>query len=166
MNKVTKIIQLLFCTACLVGCAGFVGGDLANVDVNYRLSSCHNSQKPYEIMVKTEAEHDYADKNLSGYLSTFTLGLIPTYWLSFISNEVQIINNKNILYSRQDDSRIHKFYGILWLFVLDGKSVNALKSDEGAGIRIPEGVKSRAIAKTLNELPEGVKVEELCIKNT
>lgn len=148
----------------LSGCAGFVGGDLEDVRIERSVPYCGKARAQYELSVQTDAEHDYADQNIAGYISMLTLGIIPTYWLSFESSHVEIISSGNVVYQRKDKIRIHKFYGILWPFILDADSMNALRADEGAGLRIPEGIKSRAIGKTLNELPENIDINNLCLK--
>jgi hypothetical protein len=164
MIYLLRAALVFICLILTTGCVGFIGADLSGVGPNYKIHHCGSSPEKYELEVYTEAEYDYADKNIAGYISFFTLGIIPTYWFSSESSVSQITESGRVVYSRSDESRIHRFYGWLWLFILDRESDNALKSDEGAGIRIPTGIKDRAVVKTLLELPKDIKSEELCLR--
>ncbi|WP_330959761.1 hypothetical protein [Photobacterium sp. 53610] len=146
----------------LQGCAGYVGGDLEDVVVDRYVDYCGDTPSVYQMKVSTDAGNDYGDDNIAGTISMYTLGLLPTYWLSHVESKVTIEHQGKTLYSREDSSRIHKFYGILWMLFLP-ESINSLRADEGAGIRVIEGIRERAVAKTLQELPDTVDAGQLCV---
>ncbi len=149
----------------LSGCVGYIGGDLENIETEHSVSYCWNEPKRYQLRVHTDAPYDYASENPSGYIASWTLGIIPTYWLDFEESRVEILDtgaDSKPVYQREDHSRIHKFYGILWMLILPDTE-DALASDEGAGMRVPEGIRRRAIDKTLNQLPEGIDRDLLCV---
>ncbi len=152
----------------LSGCVGYIGGDLQNIETEHSVSYCWNEPKRYQLRVHTDAPYDYASENPSGYIASWTLGIIPTYWLDFEESRVEILDmesDSESLYQRQDRSRIHKFYGILWMLILPESSNDAIPSDEGAGMRVPETIRNRAVVKTLNQLPEEVDIERLCVQS-
>lgn len=151
----------------LSGCAGYIGGDLENIETEHSVSYCWNEPKRYQLRVHTDAPYDYASENPSGYISSWTFGVIPTYWLDFEESQVEILDTETDLkpvFQREDRSRIHKFYGILWMLILPDTE-DALASDEGAGIRVPEGIRRRAIDKTLNQLPDDIDRDQLCVQS-
>ncbi|NAX48483.1 hypothetical protein CAG70_15985 [Photobacterium halotolerans] len=158
-----KALSSLITLFMLQGCAGYVGGDLEDVVVDTYLDQCRYTPAYYEMKVYTDAVNDYADENISGIISTYTLGLFPTYWLSEVNSKVTIEDKGKEVYAREDVSRIHTFYGILWLLFLSDDSVNALRADEGSGLRVIEGIQDRAVAKTLNEMPDSIDINELCV---
>ncbi|TXR53126.1 hypothetical protein [Reinekea thalattae] len=165
MINTRQAILILVILFTLSGCAGFVGGDLKNINTDIDVNYCDESAFEYHLSVSTEAENDYGSDNLSGKISSYSFGLIPTYWLSSESSQVEITQGNEVVYSRTDESRIHKFYGFLWLFVFFSDGVNSLDWDEGAGLRVEEGIKDRAIAKTVMQLPQGIDSNQLCVES-
>lgn len=152
----------------LSGCVGYIGGDLENIETEYSVSYCWNEPKRYQLRVHTDARYDYAGDNLSGHIASWTLGIIPTYWLDFEESRVEILDTESdseSVYQREDHSRIHKFYGILWMLILPESSDDAIPSDEGSGMRVPEAIRYRAVDKTLNQLPEGIDRDHLCVQS-
>lgn len=151
----------------LTGCVGYIGGDLENIETEHPVPYCWSEPKRYQLQVHTDASYDYAGENLSGHISSWTLGLIPTYWLDFEDSRVEIVDTESSsapLYQREDRSRIHKFYGIFWMIILPEGTNDAIPSDEGAGMRVPEAIQRRAVDKTLNLLPPGIDRQQLCVR--
>ena len=162
-----RLSAILLALLMLSGCVGYIGGDLENIETEHSVSYCWNEPKRYQLRVHTDAPYDYASENPSGYIASWTLGIIPTYWLDFEESRVEILDtgaDSKPVYQREDRSRIHKFYGILWMLILPDTE-DALASDEGAGMRVPEGIRRRAIDKTLNQLPEGIDRDLLCVQS-
>jgi len=162
-----RLSAILLALLMLSGCVGYIGGDLENIETEHSVSYCWNEPKRYQLTVHTDAPYDYASENPSGYIASWTLGIIPTYWLDFEESRVEILDtgaDSKPVYQREDRSRIHKFYGILWMLILPDTE-DALASDEGAGMRVPEGIRRRAIDKTLNQLPEGIDRDLLCVQS-
>lgn len=151
----------------LTGCVGYIGGDLENTATGYEVAYCWNEPKRYRLQVYTDAPYDYAGENLSGHISSWTLGLIPTYWLDFEQSRVEIRDSQSdgaSVYQREDHSRIHKFYGLLWMLILP-QGNDAIPSDEGAGMRVPEVIRDRSVAKTLNRLPQPIDHRQVCVES-
>ncbi|KDM90533.1 hypothetical protein EA58_16550 [Photobacterium galatheae] len=146
----------------LQGCAGYVGGDLEDVIVDRYVDGCGDTPSSYQMKVSIDTGQDGGDDNIAGTISLYTLGLFPTYWLSHVESKVTIEHQGKTLYTREDTSRIHKFYGILWMIFLP-ESINSLRADEGGGIRVVEGIREKAVAKTLLELPDSVDADQLCV---
>ena len=162
-----RLSAILLALLMLSGCVGYIGGDLENIETEHSVSYCWNEPKRYQLRVHTDAPYDYASENPSGYIASWTLGIIPTYWLYFEESRVEILDtgaDSKPVYQREDRSRIHKFYGILWMLILPDTE-DALASDEGAGMRVPEGIRRRAIDKTLNQLPEDIDRDLLCVQS-
>lgn len=91
------------------------------------------------------------------------MGILPTYALSFEESRVYVADIENVIYSRKDKIRIHKFYGITWApFLIP--TINMLNADAGAGMRVYSGIKSRAIRKTLDEVAGKIDIQELCLR--
>jgi len=160
LPNVFIVILALF----LSGCAGYVGGDLENINMQSDIKYCRSEPTSYVIQVTSDAKDDYADQNFAGNISTWTLGIIPTYWLSFVTSDTKVTHDGEEFYSRQDSSRIHKFYGLLWLILPETE--DSLSADEGSGLRVESGIERRAISKTLNELAVDIKLEDICISSS
>lgn len=163
-----RLSVILLTLLMLSGCVGYIGGDLENIETDHSVSYCWNEPKRYQLKVGTDAPYDYASENPSGYIASWTLGIIPTYWLDFEESRVEIIDTESgsaPLYQREDSSRIHKFYGLFWMLILPENSDDAIPSDEGAGMRVPEVIRSRSVAKTLNQLPEKIDRDQLCVQS-
>ncbi|WP_417598395.1 hypothetical protein [Oceanospirillum sp.] len=163
-----RLSAILLTLLMLSGCVGYIGGDLENIETEHFVPYCWSDPKRYQLKVDTDAPYDYASENPSGYIASWTLGVIPTYWLDFEESRIEIIDTESgsaSLYQREDRSRIHKFYGLLWMLVLPENSDDAIPSDEGAGMRVPEAIRSRSVAKTLNLLPDEIDRKQLCVQS-
>ena len=162
-----KTIALVVAMVLLAGCAGYVGGDLADTPrLNLARHRCADPEPRFAFTVETTAEDDYANQNLAGYLSALTLGLLPTYWASRYQVTVDVFQQGQLLRRFEYRTRIHKFYGWLWLLVLPKDELNRLLADEGAGIRVRNGVMSRAAYKAVEALkPEyAIRADAICFR--
>src|SRR6266705_2172754 len=101
---------MLIMALCVSGCAGFVGGDLRNTKSDYRMPTCKNASANYQVIYKSDAKDDNGGKNISGFITSLTLGLIPTYWTITVHSEAIILQNGSSIFSRKYTSRIHEFY--------------------------------------------------------
>ena len=139
MNYCRSISVVLFLSLFLTGCVGYVAGDLKNTKSAHGRPASGN----YKVLCKSDAKDDCGDQNISGWITTLTLGIIPTYWSTEVHSEATIVQNGEPVYTKKYSSRIHKFYGILWSLVLPYDTINALQSDEGGGIRTEWGIRDR-----------------------
>ncbi|MDO6705653.1 hypothetical protein [Photobacterium sp. 1_MG-2023] len=158
---IRKVLSLLLIVL-LQGCSGYVGGDLEDIQIDRYVRYCDDTPTTYQIRVTSNAVNDYGSENISGTLSTYTLGLFPTYWLSHVDSKTSILRGGKEIYSREDQSRIHTFYGILWQIFLP-ETVNSLRADEGSGLRVIEGIRERSVAKTLQEMPKDIDIQAVCL---
>jgi hypothetical protein len=162
--RIYRIIPCMLAMAiCLSGCAGFVSGDLRNTRSDYRMRACTGTAAHYQVLYQSDAKDDYGDLNIAGYISSFTLGIIPTYWTTTVHSEATIFQDGKAVDTRKYRSRVHKFYGILWVFVLPTKSINALQADEGNGVEVEWGIRSRTLYKVVAD--HGGMEDEYCLMN-
>lgn len=158
----------------LGGCSGIVGGELADVD-QYAVDvpHCDTEKGPtaYYFEVDPGATNDYLDDNWAGELSGWTLGLIPTYWLSSVTSHATLYHNGERLADYHYDARIHKFYGLLWGLLLI--PVNALVDDynevpanEGVGLAVAWIMRDKTAARTYLDAtgPGGIDPGEICFR--
>ena len=157
------IPYMLIMAFCGSGCAGFVGGDLQNTRCDFKMPICSDAGADYQVVYKSDAEDDASDKNIAGYITTFTLQIVPTYWTTTVHSEATILHNGTPIFTKKYKSRIHKFYGVLWVFLLPSKSINALQADEGGGIRVEWGIRERTLCKIVAE--HGGKADQYCLVN-
>jgi hypothetical protein len=146
---------------CLSGCVGFVAGDLRNTKSDCRIPTCKNGSADYEITYKSDAKDDYGDKNIAGFLSHLTLGIVPTYWTTTVYSEATILHNGTTVYTKTYKSRIHEFYGWLWL-ILPSHGVNVIQANEGTGLEIEGGIRDRTLCKIVAD--HGGKEGQYCLK--
>jgi hypothetical protein len=145
------------------GCAGFVGGDLRNTSPDSKVAGCGEARRDYRITYKSDARDDYGDKNLSGFITSLTLGIIPTYWTRTVRSEATVFHDGAPVFTRTYTSRIHQFYGILWPLILPSKSINALGADEGGGLRIEWGIRDRTLSRVVAD--HGGTEDRYCLQN-
>lgn len=127
------------------------------------MPTCTGTPLYYQVIYKSDAKDDYGDLNIAGFVSTLTLGIIPTYWTTTVHSEATILHEGKTVYSRKYKSRIHKFYGFLWICILPSESINALQVDEGNGIEIEWGIQDRTLCKVVADY--GGKEDEFCVLN-
>lgn len=161
MKSVWVIVSLLGVVLCASGCAGYVSGDLRNVPSRPQLSPCRGSDTDYQIEIDSDAKADERSQNISEILSTYTLGIVPTYWTSIIHSEATILRDGKIVFSTSYVSRVHKFYGILWPLILPTKTVNSIPCDEGSGIEVAWAIRDRTAAKAIADF--GGKTNCYCL---
>jgi len=153
--KIYHIIPCILATSfCLSGCAGYVGGDLKNTRSNYRMPPYEKGNFDYQVTYTSDAEDDYMDQNIAGIITSWTFGIIPTYWTSSVRSKAVVFERGSPVYTGQYKSRIHKFYGIPWVLILPifpSKDINTLAADEGGGLRIAWGIKERTLTKVIAE---------------
>lgn len=154
---------MLVMAFCGSGCAGFMAGDLRNTRSDHAMPSCGCTNAYYQVLYKSDAEDDCCDKNIAGRVSAATLGIVPTYWTSSVHSEVTVLHDGQSVYAKKYTSRIHKFYGLLWTFVFPFKTMNALRADEGGGLRIKWGVRDRTLWKVVAD--HGGKPDQYCVQN-
>lgn len=165
----TKIYHTIPCMLgmafCLSGCAGFVGGDLRNCKSDYQMPTCTGTPAYYQVTYKSDAKNDYGDRNIAGFITSWTFGIVPTYWTSTVHSEATILHEGRPVYTGNYISRIHKFYGILWgpILAFESNSINALQADEGNGIEIEWGIRDRTLWKLLTDY--GGKPDQFCLLN-
>ncbi|MAO59659.1 MAG: hypothetical protein CL543_02125 [Alcanivorax sp.] len=173
MNSVSKAATLLAAVS-LSGCAGIVGGELARVDqtsVTVPVCDADTGPTPYYFELDAAARNDYLDDNPAGSLSGFTLGLLPTYWLSPLKAEARLYHRGERIDTYQYSARVHKFYGLLWTLPLI--PVNAMVADynqvpanEGVGLAvgwiIPEKAAARAYLDATEE--RGLAPDQVCYR--
>jgi len=162
-----EVIKILFVglliLSLLSGCTGYIGGDLKNTVPSYNVPLCKRSERDYIVTIKDNAENDYCDQNIFGLVTAWTLGILPTFWMSFITSDVSVQDKNGIVYEYKFKSRIYKFYGIMWAFLLPRSELNSLDADEGAGLRVPGGVHSRVLTKISHKDIPGINIDNLCI---
>ena len=165
MTICRTILCMLVIAFCGSGCAGFVAGDLRNTKSDWRMPSCKDAHTDYQVKYKSDAEDDDGDKNIAGYISTLTFGIAPTFWTSTVHSEATIFHDGTPVFMRKYKSRIHKFYGIMWvpILILPAQSTNALQADEGGGIRIEWGIRDRTLCRIVAE--HGGKEDQYCLLN-
>ena len=164
MNRIVYTIPCMLVMAlCVSGCAGFVGGDLKNTKCDFRMPTCKDDRADYQVVYKSDAKDDYGNRNIAGYITSFTLQIVPTYWTTTVHSEATIFHNGTPIFTRKYKSRIHKFYGFLWAFTLPSESINALQADEGGGLRIEWGIRDRTLCKIVAE--HGGKKDQYCLQN-
>lgn len=162
--RIYRIIPCMLVVAlCLSGCAGFVSGDLRNTQSDYRMPACTGAPAHYQVVYQSDAKDDSNDDNFASLVSGLTLGIIPTYWTTTVHSEATIFQDGKAVDTRRYRSRIHKFYGILWVFVLPTKSINALQADEGGGIRVEWGIRNRTLYKVV--VDHGGTEDQYCLLN-
>ena len=173
MNSVSKAATLLAAVS-LSGCAGIVGGELARVDqtsVTVPVCDADTGPTPYYFELDAAARNDYLDDNPAGSLSGFTLGLLPTYWLSPLRAEARLYHRGERIDTYLYSARVHKFYGLLWTLPLI--PVNAMVADynqvpanEGVGLAvgwiIPEKAAARAYLDATEE--RGLAPDQVCYR--
>lgn len=152
---------------CISGCAGFISGDLKDFSTKGPgpgrfCENKLNSNSVYKIEIHSDAKNDYGNSNISGWVSSLSLGLVPTYWTSSIHVKVKVLKDGKEYYSDETVSRVHKFYGILWLFILPTTGSNYVPADEGAGMRVEETILSLSVAKLIGEVPDLTR-QNMCI---
>jgi hypothetical protein len=154
---------MLVVALCLSGCAGFVGGDLRNTRSDCKMPACTGTPAFYQVLYQSDAKDDYDDDNIADLVSSCTLGIIPTYWTTTVHSEATIFHDGKVVDARKYQSRIHKFYGILWVLILPTKSINALQADEGGGIRVKWGIRDRTLYKVVAD--HGGAEDQYCLLN-
>ena len=142
---------MLVVAPCLSGCVGYVAGDLRNTQSTYARSKNTDIRFDYEVRYKSEAKDDGGDLNFAGIVSSWTLGIVPTYWTSIERSKATIFENGAPIYTANYRSRVHKFYGILWAIILPSNTINSLQADEGGGLRVAWGIRDRTFHKVVAE---------------
>lgn len=158
-----RSIACILMTVCLSGCVGYVAGDLRNIKTDYRMTARTNVHTDYQVIYKSDAKNDYGDKNVAGIISSFTLGIVPTYWTTTVHSEATILHNNTPVFNRKYKSRIHVFYGILWGIIFPTNSKNTIQADEGNGLEIEWEVQNRTLNKIVSE--HGGKENQYCLMN-
>lgn len=145
----------LLVIASLSGCAGFIGGDLADQPLGeVQVPFCDDHpESRYRFTVTTDAEDDYFDQTVAGEISGWTLGLVPTYWMKSETTQAQVFEGDTLLAQYQYRTRVHRFYGLLWgLLLLPVEALmdpaNILPGNEGEGLVINRSLRYRARVKT------------------
>jgi len=162
-----QIKNILLALCCLTtGCASYISGDLKDIETKTAptLKQCNSSEEnyTYRLDISSDARNDYSDQNISGYLSIFSLGIIPTYWTTSIETKIVVRDEHGADQRHRNRSRVHKFYGWLWLFILPHSERNSLPGNESAGISVEDGVVSRSMAKLMQE-NQHLNAENTCI---
>lgn len=177
VKSVTKLCTASVFALTLSGCAGFIGGDLKNTRGVYLpgMAQCSSGDYRYQLTVKSSVVEDGSYLDPAQFIAGWTLGLIPLYWLSFENSLVEVVDTQpsdqtkadepTLVFSRDYNVRVHKYYGIIWPMVLNTNSINALKADEGHGLRVAPGMGARAASKALSELPGDFPRDQLCYES-
>ena len=168
LARATTLMVISF----LTGCAGIVGGELARVDqtaVAVPVCDVHAGPTPYYFEVDSGSGNDYMDENPAGWLSGWTFGLLPTYWLSPVHAQARLYHQNVQIARYQYGARVHKFYGLLWALPL--VPINALVADynevpanEGLGLMVGPMIVRKAKAQAYLDAIEkrGLAPDEVC----
>lgn len=154
MKPYRTIPCILITGLLLSGCTGYVGGDLKNTRSDYGMPTYKEGLFDYSVKYTSDAEDDYCDQNIAGFITGWTLGIIPTYWMSTVHSEAVVFEQDAPVYTGRYKSRIHKFYGIPWALILPifpHNDKNALAADEGGGLRVEWGIRDRTLRKVMTE---------------
>jgi hypothetical protein len=152
------------------GCVGLIGGDLKGVDhEQVKVGQCEheNEQRFHQIVVTSNAKND-GISNPAALVSAWTLGIVPTYWLTFVESRAMVYEGDRLVDTYSYRSKAHKFYGIIWPFIVSPLSsdVNQIPADEGGGIRVKWAVEDKTAAKAAHRAQQehGLEPSQMCYR--
>ncbi|MGC3991843.1 MAG: hypothetical protein QM796_19545 [Chthoniobacteraceae bacterium] len=139
----------------LSGCAGYVGGELHNARSHQASPAFSAQNRDLAITCKCNAKNSLGG-NPAGMITLFTIGLVPTAWITPVTSEATLSRNGTVVFKKKYYSLIHEYYGLLWLFILPEQSADALDGDENSGLHIAEGVRERTAWKVMGDYEKAV----------
>lgn len=98
----------------LGGCATYVSGDLRNT-ASLALPRCNATPPATQLDVHFQSGKDWGEPNVSLFLSSLTLGVLPTYWYQPVQVRVDLLSDGELVRSDRYRSGIHYFYGWAWV---------------------------------------------------
>lgn len=159
--KSTNVASLLMVFA-LSACAGRVSGDLKDVPTDVYLKGCDQTRATYALKYSSDAADDYGNKSFAGKISSTTWDVIPSYTSVLEHSQVEVFKDNKPFKTLKYESRVHKFFGLIWLLVLPSEGVNWLHADEGGGLRVRWGIHDRTISKAVKELGLNPESNDVC----
>lgn len=159
--KLLKVASL-FLVFALSACAGRVSGDLKDVPTDVYLKGCDQNHAFYALRYSSDAADDYGSQSFAGKISSTTWGVIPSYTNVLVHSQVEVFKDNKPFKTLKYESRVHKFFGLIWLLVLPSEGVNWLHADEGGGLRVRWGIHDRTISKAVKQLGLNPESNDVC----